>query len=39
MAAYETVIGWEGMEWFNLAYNNENWQAGLNVIMNRHVPE
>jgi len=38
-AAYKTVMGWEGMEWVNLAYNTENWQANLNVIMNHHVPE
>ena len=27
------------MEWFNLAYNKENWQAALNVEMNLQVPE
>jgi hypothetical protein len=32
-------MGWEGMEWVNLAYNTENWQADLNVIMNLHDPE
>jgi hypothetical protein len=27
------------MEWFNLAYNKENWQADLNIIIYLHIPE
>jgi hypothetical protein len=32
------VIGWEGTDWINLAYDKENWWAVLNVVMSLQVP-
>jgi hypothetical protein len=31
-------IGWEGMEWINLAKNVDKWRAIVNVVMNFQVP-
>ena len=27
-----------GMDWFDLAYDREKWQAFVNVVMNLQVP-
>jgi len=27
-------VGWGGMDWIELAQDRDNWQAGVNVVMN-----
>jgi hypothetical protein len=27
-------VGWEGMDWTNLAQDMDNWQAAANMVMN-----
>jgi hypothetical protein len=31
-------IGWDGMEWINLAENRDQWRALVNTVMNLRVP-
>jgi hypothetical protein len=31
-------IGWDGMDWIDLAQNREQWRAFVNMIMNLRVP-
>jgi len=31
-------IGWEGIEWINLAKNVDKWRAVMNVLMDFQVP-
>jgi hypothetical protein len=31
-------IGWDGMDWIDLAKNREQWRALVNMVMNLHVP-
>jgi len=31
-------IGWQGVDWIQLAQNRDQWQAVWNVIMNLQVP-
>jgi hypothetical protein len=30
-------IGWEGVDWIHLAYDREQWQVLVNVVMNLQV--
>jgi hypothetical protein len=32
-------IGWDGMDWINLAQNRDQWPALVNTIMNFRVPQ
>jgi hypothetical protein len=31
-------IGWDGMDWINLAQNRDQWRALVNTVMNLRVP-
>jgi hypothetical protein len=31
-------IGWDGMDWSNLAQDRDQWRAIVNTVMNRQVP-
>jgi hypothetical protein len=31
-------IGWDGMDWIDLAQNRERWRALMNTVMNLEVP-
>jgi hypothetical protein len=31
-------IGWEGVEWMNLAQNRNQWHAVVNTVINLWVP-
>jgi hypothetical protein len=31
-------LGWEDMDWINLAQDRDHWRALLNVVMNLQVP-
>jgi hypothetical protein len=31
-------IGWDGMDWIDLAQNREQWRALVNTVMNLRVP-
>jgi hypothetical protein len=31
-------IGWDGMDWINLAQDREQWRALVNTVMNLRVP-
>jgi hypothetical protein len=31
-------IGWDGMEWIDLAQDRDQWRALVNTIMNLRVP-
>jgi hypothetical protein len=33
-----TELGWEGMNWINLAQDRCQWQALMNTVMNLWVP-
>jgi hypothetical protein len=32
------VIGWDGMDWIDLAQNRDQWRALVNTVMNVRVP-
>jgi hypothetical protein len=32
-------IGWDGMDWTDLAQDRDQWRAHVNMIMNLHVPQ
>jgi hypothetical protein len=31
-------IGWDGMDWIDLAYDRDQWRARVNTVMNLRVP-
>jgi hypothetical protein len=31
-------MGWEGMDWINLAEDRDQWRALLNTVMDLQVP-
>jgi hypothetical protein len=31
-------IGWDGMDWIDLAYVRDQWMALVNMVMNLRVP-
>jgi hypothetical protein len=31
-------IGWDGMDWIDLAYDGDQWKAVVNAVMNLRVP-
>jgi hypothetical protein len=31
-------IGWDGMDWIDLAQDGDQWRALVNMLMNLHVP-
>jgi hypothetical protein len=31
-------MGWEGMDWMNLAQDTDKWQVLVNTVMNLRVP-
>jgi hypothetical protein len=31
-------IGWDGVDWINLAQDREQWRALVNTVMNLRVP-
>jgi hypothetical protein len=32
-------IGWDGMDWMDLAHDRDQWRAVVNTVMNLRVPE
>jgi hypothetical protein len=32
-----SYIGWDGMDWINLAQNRDQWRALVNMVMNLRV--
>jgi hypothetical protein len=32
-------IGWDGMDWINLAQDRDQWRALVNTVMNLQVPQ
>jgi hypothetical protein len=35
---YFRAIGWDGMDWINLALDRNQWRALVNTVMNLRVP-
>jgi hypothetical protein len=35
---YLREIGWDGIDWIDLAQNRDQWRALLNMVMNLRVP-
>jgi hypothetical protein len=31
-------IGWDGMDWIDLAHDRDRWRALVNTVMNLRVP-
>jgi hypothetical protein len=31
-------IGWDGLDWIDLAYDRDQWRALVNMVMNFRVP-
>jgi hypothetical protein len=36
---YLREIGWDDMDWINLAQNKESWRALVNMVIKLRVPE
>jgi hypothetical protein len=34
-----TEIGWDGMDWIDLAQDRDQWRALVNTVMNLRVPQ
>jgi hypothetical protein len=32
------VIGWDGMDWIDMAQDRDQWRALVNMVMNLQVP-
>jgi hypothetical protein len=32
------VIGWDGVEWIDMAQDRDHWRAGVNTVLNLQVP-
>jgi hypothetical protein len=32
------AVGWEGMDWIDMAQDKDRWQTLVNVVMNLRVP-
>jgi hypothetical protein len=32
-------IGWEGVDWITLSQERDKWRAGMNMLMNRWIPQ
>jgi hypothetical protein len=32
-------IGWDGMDWIDLAHDRDQWMALVNAVMNLRVPQ
>jgi hypothetical protein len=32
-------IGWDGMDWIDLAQDRDRWKAPVNTVMNLRIPE
>jgi hypothetical protein len=35
---YLREIGWDGMDWINLAQDRDQWRVLVNMVMNLRVP-
>jgi hypothetical protein len=35
---YHREIGWDGMDWIDLAQDRDQWRALVNTLMNLRVP-
>jgi hypothetical protein len=35
---YLREIGWDGVDWVNLAHDRDQWRALVNTVMNLWVP-
>jgi hypothetical protein len=35
---YLQEVGWEGVEWIDMAQDRDRWQALMNAVMNLRVP-
>jgi hypothetical protein len=33
-----TEIGWDGVDWINMAQDREQWRALVNTVLNLRVP-
>jgi hypothetical protein len=36
--AVHTVIGWDGVDWIELAQDRDQWRVLVNTVMNLRVP-
>jgi hypothetical protein len=32
-------IGWDGLEWINMAQNRDQWMALVNTVLNLRIPK
>jgi hypothetical protein len=35
---FDLVVGWEGINWIDLAQDRDEWRALVNTVMNLRVP-